>query len=262
MTIAAGFLCDDGIVVCSDTEHTGGSKLNRPKIFTVHDDLILSGAGDSTSIKWVVEALERHYKNSPNFTINDVRAELERTLLKLYKTHIHPFYRGDDPDRPDADILAAVRDRDGTLALFSSANTQVTQVDRYEVLGTGAVLGHFIADWLFDSSQNVKVVKIIGLYIVGQAKRHALYCGGETQLYILPKQRMPRSPVTFWDESTIIRSFHDDLKPALVGARDNSITDAEFEGRLTELMKQLRQVRAASTAPSFNPFDKLGDENK
>jgi 20S proteasome alpha/beta subunit len=42
MTIAAGIRCTDGIVLCSDTEHTeGDGKYEKPKIFS-HDEWLLA----------------------------------------------------------------------------------------------------------------------------------------------------------------------------------------------------------------------------
>lgn len=46
MTIAAGILCSDGIIVCANTEHTGDvNKFQAPKVISIDDRTFLTGAG-------------------------------------------------------------------------------------------------------------------------------------------------------------------------------------------------------------------------
>jgi hypothetical protein len=248
MTIAAGFQCSDGIILCADTEHTGGSKLNRPKIFPLHEDLIVTGAGHDNLIRLAVEDLRRSFGAGASFGAEEVRLKLTEILIEIHQRHLFAFYRPDDLNRPNLSLLVAVRDSSGLLALFSSTDTTVNPVDTYEVLGTGAELGHFIASWLHEPGQDVSVVKIIGLYMIGQAKRHALYCGGDSQMFVIYKdrERNRRPRVTFWDETQIIANFHSDLQPVLIGTYDRGITDEEFNKRLARLVNKLRAIREAS----------------
>jgi len=253
MTIAAGFVCTDGIVVCSDTEHTTTtsiSKKRRRKIFDIRPqvrDFVVTGAGDSRLIRRVAEDLERVFRGQVDLYADDVRSRLEEILAQIHNKHIFAFYKPTDPNCPSVQILVAIRDGKQELRLFSSQETVVTMVDDYEVLGTGADLGDFIADSFYEPNQHVSVVKVIALYMIGQAKRYSQHCGGDTHIYIVDKKPVKGTVWAAWDESEIIREFQTELKPILLGCRDRNITNEEFESALARFVKGVRDIRQITT---------------
>ena len=51
VTIAAGLMCSDGIIVCADTELThGDSKYQKTKLFAFEESLVLTGAAGDTAL--------------------------------------------------------------------------------------------------------------------------------------------------------------------------------------------------------------------
>src|SRR5271170_6684014 len=64
MTIAAGFKCSDGIVLCADSQMTAsdGTKYNAPKIFSYSEnqvDAVFAFAGSEVFSKMCIERLAK-----------------------------------------------------------------------------------------------------------------------------------------------------------------------------------------------------------
>ena len=81
MTIAAGFICTDGLVVCADGEQTDQTtKYHRSKVFTFGDSLIVTGAGASAHIKMTFDKLCDEYRTAQPVNVSDARdvAEIGR----------------------------------------------------------------------------------------------------------------------------------------------------------------------------------------
>lgn len=207
MTIAAGFQCWDGIILCADTQENvdGYIKRSRSKLearpsYGAYPDgkprAIFAGAGDGDFIDYLVEKLWMAMESGK--TINEMVEAVEDTLIGVYGKLI-PLY----PDgMPDAQLLVALCAPatkpvspigDGipevpvgdTLELVKITGPIVNRHLVLESIGFGTILTTYIANRLLYPKMGFQQALPIALYMVDEAKRHVRECGGDTQLVML-----------------------------------------------------------------------------
>lgn len=128
MTIAAGFRCQDGVVLCSDTQITQeGRKSHESKIFPINpsEDCFLVYAGYVGFIKEFVEELRK-------VTANQKGTKLVQVAKTHYRRFHHKHYtQAPKNERAFAYILMTVRGGrklscmghlDGNSILLKNAN--------------------------------------------------------------------------------------------------------------------------------------------
>src|SRR5262245_62171423 len=89
MTIAAGFVCSDGVVLCADTELTASYKQQGQKLWLhTYDTLsvVLTGAGDYVLLKLANSMLSARVK--AGMTVSDVEGQIGEVVTEIVSTHV------------------------------------------------------------------------------------------------------------------------------------------------------------------------------
>lgn len=195
MTIAAGFVCMDGIVLCADTQESipGYTKHSTDKIDRWEDENLtfaITGSGDSEIIQTVaqhiIEAGRREY--TPNNYLYGDRAKtlIEEAFLKFFKKHLLPYPQN---ERPFVELLIAIQCHHNRYLLKASGTT-VRNLDPgispgADCIGSGVMLGHSLIEKLYNPFIDLDDLIIVACYIVFQAKKWVDGCGGNTDLLVL-----------------------------------------------------------------------------
>jgi hypothetical protein len=112
MTIAAGFRCYDGVVLCTDSEHyVGQSKFYGKKIFQAearNASVYIAGAGHDDYIKSAAESMETEITGKI-VSLDQIKAAFQEIVLDLYRTHFAPSRQANDPNSPSMSLLLAVK---------------------------------------------------------------------------------------------------------------------------------------------------------
>lgn len=99
MTIAAGFLCSDGVLLCADTEHTGwAAKSHHSKVdhFEVPGGKVCFALAGASDLAWsAIQKCKKQLEATPS---NDLVADVETILDTEYRRNVlgHPNYTGFD----------------------------------------------------------------------------------------------------------------------------------------------------------------------
>lgn len=153
VTVIAGFVCCDGIVVAADTEHNSSvAKFQRKKIIYYEDAdcaVRFAYAGHTDYTDMAIDKMRRAISTSDK-TLPGMQAACEEVLLNVYGSHISPFFDMNDQNRPQILLLIAVRVTSGEMQLFRVVDTTVSPVAYFDALGTGEYLARSMADWLYD----------------------------------------------------------------------------------------------------------------
>ncbi len=123
MTIAAGFKCTDGLVLCSDTEYTWDSvlKLPGPKIYTHREpsfSLAFAGAGDVDFIRMAVQRIVNALKGQ-NPTFQQIEVCVQVIIKRIHQEHLYPF-PGITYERPTVELLIGIWTKEGGLELLKT----------------------------------------------------------------------------------------------------------------------------------------------
>jgi 20S proteasome alpha/beta subunit len=203
MTIAAGFVASDGLLLFADTQFTGYSKSYADKIIPENfgDSIVVFAfAGDGDYAKTAIaDSFEAIAAIRERRTVWNIRKSLRRKISKV----IQDYNRNcaDPVNRPE--FLIAIGTDDGSMAMFSTRETAIPPVDRYECRGSGGSIANPAVRDFFESAQSIPLSDLIpcAVYALSVAKRHDAYSGGVSQFAVL--RGMQYYPIVPSHERTI-----------------------------------------------------------
>lgn len=187
VTIIAGFRCDEGIVLCADTQETSGSsKRDVPKLrFEGSGELTdtplavaFCGAGPGPFIDRMVDQAWEDVQIATS--LDEACDEIKRSIEGTYTKYRNIFQDG---QCPTADLIYGVKANGGTR-LFCANGPIVNEKDYYSS-GAGYYLADFLAKRMYSKSLNLRQCAILAAYIIFQAKEHVDGCGGDTHISVL-----------------------------------------------------------------------------
>jgi 20S proteasome alpha/beta subunit len=184
-----GLKCDDGIVLGTDTQHTGAWKTKGEKLFEITGGqgvrLLFAGAGNVSHIRKAVQIMGAAVANAgKDLDLDNVIELTESTLTTIYKKYIDTYPVAEEI-KPHLSLLVGVWSSHGGLALLTSERTTVIPVDDYATVGTGGPLVQYIVETLRGYSNTVAEAKLLALYALKAAKDYDLFSGKETRLKTL-----------------------------------------------------------------------------
>ena len=253
MTIAAGIVCADGIVMCADSQETYGDfkwpvkKLAFPRITTGDFNILIAGAGFGPAIDTATQKIfKRAAMNSPGyeqtfFIIEDVLREMHEKDLTWYPTN--------DRDSLQFRLLIAFKSEGGG-GLFSTDGSLVTKVNTFEIIGAGAVSTKLFAHMLyrqtiFESPDlGAEEGAVLAAFLVHLAKSQQVSIGGKSQLAILTAQGIRFANV--WEIPALEPLFSECLKignELLIDCANPYLSEKEFLASLRDKSRILEESK-------------------
>jgi hypothetical protein len=184
VTIAVGFACTDGFVLCADSEVSLASlKLTGTKVRVCLEGeetkVYMTGAGSPDSFDFVVAACSAHLRDG--MTLDEAQAAIADALAELFEDHLYknPAYAG-LADPLDVQLVIGLWER-GRSRVLQSVTTMVSPVlDGITLRGSGLELGRYVAERFREPirDQSVAQALAIGVTLLAHAKRYVQGCGG------------------------------------------------------------------------------------
>lgn len=197
MTIAAGFVCSDGIILAADTQETivGYTKNSTEKIRIWGDQglgIAITGAGDTDLIETIGPEIERalyvDYAPKEVRFPEDVKAIIQNTMADSFTKYIRPYASFPKDDRPWCELLVAVSVKNEVNeyeCLFKVAGTTAREVTfGAECIGSGLILAKSLIERFYNSFMSMDEALLAACYIMHQTKKWVDGCGGNTDLLI------------------------------------------------------------------------------
>jgi hypothetical protein len=241
MTIAAGFVCDDGIVLGADTQYSNSNiKVSRTKLWqSERRDCVIAAAGDEVLMKEAAETILAQLHEG--IALDDVKEIIEHTMEALYTQHID---RSSDPSY-GLQVLVAVNAADGS-ALFKQSRWAVTSVEHSACIGTGDAFGNYVADRFWGTKKRPIIAGcIVAAHLLQLAKRYEPWCGFDSDIFVLPNpghayrlaDRNIRNIEQFFDSVDAV------LRPLLLVIPDSRYSSDAVEDRLQRFCEGIRATR-------------------
>jgi len=189
MTIAAGFHCADGVVLCADTQQTIPDylKTNVSKFLAMTNDiggyrLILTGAGGENMIEMVWQSImDRLLADRSNGDYGFIEQSIREVVCETAIQHVIPF---PEEERPWFQLLIGVQMKSGGVALLKTENTTVSRVSGYTCVRSVAFAHHALGD--FNCRRyGVCVVRPMAIQMLARVKDHDPNCGKKSEMAIL-----------------------------------------------------------------------------
>lgn len=270
VTIAAGFVCEEGILICADTEYTSsGDKLEAAKIFPRSVDnieFLFTGAGDRSLIAMttdmICDAIEKENVALAGMSLSSRTEEVRRIITTQNQIVYSQYVNYANPPISETQMSIGFLSRDGDICeyrLLGVGSPTVERIDTYECIGAGASIGRWLAKTFYYESCPLDLIKVAALYIVQEAKANVPYCGGGTTIYTLKVKPENRRRMTLWDDESLARDVQRAMRDILFLPRNKSLDDRTFEEMLADLMRRIRDIRADRIRVDNPPFDVSGE---
>jgi 20S proteasome alpha/beta subunit len=263
MTIAVGFVCQDGLVIGVDSEYTeGASKYSGQKIFSFYQlnwSVTIAGAGNMDLVAMIADDLKTE------FTHNDGHSEIHEKIKARTKYFFDEYVdRVQSRDR-EFQLLIGVWTKNGPSRLYKVHEGIVTPVLYYDFIGVGRDLARSTSAWIFDSNLSCEIVAVLARHILELVKECISGCGDASVIAIIEhritqKARglrpTPDEPF-FW-------GLHKLIQPILIGCVDATVADNQFEENLKSFVDKMNEVRcdlmlASKPTPGSTPSSGAAD---
>lgn len=211
MTIAAGVLCTDGMILCADTEHTitedrksQASKVRAWQTVYPHEDhetdtrltIAFAGAGHADWIAAFIQGMDRDYlMDVPDgFDLQIFEEMLETYNQNFFRDYIRAY--AENPNhRPQTHILVLTQFSDGRRAIFHTHENIVLKAEErsFMAVGAGAPVFEGLANVLLGDVSvykpiwTMKQAASISVYIMDKVKSEVPGCGGNSHILMIPK---------------------------------------------------------------------------
>ena len=251
MTIAAGFHCREGAVICADSEmtHADALKYNEEKIrFCYNDDvnMVLTGAGDDDFIRMafnrVTDRITSRVKPINEFT--QVEKILEEVVVGIYKKNIGALPPTQQFDT-GLSLLAAITIKGAQKPkIIKVSDTALTYVYGFDCIGTGGALAKYVYKGLHEPTMSLNQAITLASYVVYAAKKNVPKCGGYTSIALAQQTgvRFDWEPQIAACED-YFHSFDTSVKPLFLACADELISEAEYQRQVECFVLALRQMR-------------------
>ena len=258
MSIAAGFLCTDGILMCADTEMSGGIKYESNKIkryvYEGFGEIVVAGAGQSSYVGMGRDWLDMGFRKAALNLIaikngDDRLVAVERVLAdvsRFLRRHIiEAAYYPNANTVLEMLVGVNITCDQPRIALFHiHYDSSIERVGEFAVIGSGEyVAASYLRILVKDESYPMDVMTAIALFVIYEAKKSAEGVGGSSHVFRIPSPSVTR----WWDDLKVASLVEDAMRLCLVDSRNvTEISRDVLEARARDLVRRILDVRSSS----------------
>lgn len=278
MTIAAGFRCSDGVVLCADTEiSAGASKFTQSKFHMSHHVACRPAfiyAGDRDYSIMAIELLVGGIMETESKGGADILNSIREKLIELHDS----YYTRSTHDRSfELQAIGTVWVKDKRHLLLINGPT-MSVVTGAECIGSGSYLGAYVIDSMLPQRASSIETAYVAAYLLFLAKRYVTFCGGNSQIIILndkgggwrPFPDDPMTSISIRDMESDFDSLQANLQGVLLGlANFENVKGADYEKVLAHFSakaKTLREKRAKQIREAIEHYQDMqereADQNR
>jgi hypothetical protein len=158
LTLAVGFNCTDGILICADQKHTNGvSQFHASKIYQVNGEgvqILVALAGHMDYGKMVVDLLRENIDVCTNMA--NITAAVHGAVKKVFVDRISTVFRNGDPSRPQIEaiigVTACASDPAFKPLVWKVVDASVNKIAGFDAVGTGQDIARLYLKWLYPTT--------------------------------------------------------------------------------------------------------------
>jgi hypothetical protein len=248
VTVAAGFVCQNGIVLCADSQESAGDyKFPVEKVLTRGDawtEVAVVGSGYGPLVDMASQRIAgRLLGGYQDYDIIEKR--ISETLNELYETSFRLYPVRDEEDRI-IDLLVAVKLlKTGYPILFHTSATAISRVSEYVIVGSGRAAQYEVQN-LFSRWMRVSrgILIAVQLLKVAEAVLHTV--GGRPVIVTMHSADVGMGVADDWqvDETAkALRQFDAQISSLQMDFADLSLGDDSFVEKLRQLETRLIEDR-------------------
>lgn len=255
MTIAAGFVHREGVLLCADSQQeTGPMKTQAPKLGSFEcsgGHVAYALAGHVAFAESAISKCRRALKaKAAGGTFN----KLEEVLDNEYRRVVfkHPQYPADWTLHYW--LLLAIQSPEQGVSLYVTHENTIRPVNTgFECIGVGQYLGHYLIGGSYVPNMREQDILVLAAYMLNRVDDHVPGCGGPCQFVAMHNDGSV-SPV----ESTMLnaieekaREYESHARALLFQAVTSESTHEQFGDHIRVLEAHLLKVKSSPEASQF-----------
>jgi hypothetical protein len=189
MTVAAGFRCRDGILLCADSQETitGYLKTDKRKIVTHFTDNFVVGIAGAGTSDYIETAVAQVFQTIPPDAADlaAILKGLKAALLEFFKSSLQPWAAHPEQDRPTVELLVGITHKNGSSGLYHYSGTSINSIHGAKTIGAGVLLANSLASTYWNSTYHLVHTASLATYILWKVKKGVDTCGGRTDMIML-----------------------------------------------------------------------------
>jgi len=249
VTLIAGFKCDEGFVICADTQEivkrgkvdhrTTRQKLVPVKVGTF--SAAIAGAGSGNLIDAFVSRLEGTFDGSELTELIHLKELLKDDVLAFAEEQQVPISEIDDNLRF---MIGVHSPESNKCALWETSAGYPIEVNTFALVGYEDERYKYAAQNFYRPNMPTSQAVCLGLYIMWLAEQTSPYVKAPITVVILKN-----GGINFVDPTKIgfldhkVRVFTAEFEAQFMACADTSLQGTEFSERLTEFAKTIIQFR-------------------
>lgn len=250
MTIAAGLVATDGILLCADTLYTDGqTKDYRDKIFSWTGKgaaACFAIAGNATIARMVVDeccdALSGY--RGRTLSISNILTIARPIVKNAYEQYVDTR-PSDERQAADFWLLIAASAATQGFRLYSSMRSAIARVDTFECIGVGRQVGRYIIEPSYRGDMTVDGAAVLAIHALAAAKERVDGVDGKSQFLAVKDGFVsPVVPQNVDSWEMYVLQFRTAASRLLLTLGDGSVDEQAFNEGLEEFCKEARSIRA------------------
>ena len=268
MTIAAGFLCREGVLLCADTEVTGWSlKYHESKLghFDCPGGEVAFAVAGNTHFGWAaIQKCARKLKQTPPEETLDV---IDKTLDREYRRNVlsNPLVASDQSLHYN--LLVSLWSPGAGTSLYVTNQTAIRPVYGFECIGAGNELAGYLIRPTFSASMHLREALSLASYALKAAKDSVPGCGGMSIFLIVLNDgrfgtitSVNAGPTKNLEEYSNAYDFS--TRELLVSLTNTNTQDDDVERYISEVFsKRVMDVRRQWSADYAKRFAEFAKRN-
>jgi hypothetical protein len=263
MTIGAGFVCPDGVVLAADTKesfqddsHTYVNKIVvdrhflsnklRPKTEAAY--LAIAGSGSGPLVSHVINRIKPIFHECATQDISVFRDALVELMPQLYDSPAFRNYPCSDMVELMTQFIVVMRPDSSKASVFEVNSSVVEEIPHgVTIIGHGTM--RETADELQAMNLGMWDSTVAALYLISEAKRHYSSVGGVTHIYSIPHygpQMISPEGEQIFDQGAKevlfgrLRKWHHEL---VMLAASIVITDESYKSQMAVFQEDHQRIR-------------------
>jgi hypothetical protein len=245
MTIAAGFVCSDGLVLFADTEEQEGymkTEVEKIQIYPGSNcSLLITNAGQG----YLADSLiDRIFDEIETTTADEaaIISKIRETILKFHREEVG-LYPADNEHKQVGLILGLQVDERAAILLHSAA-TALRKVKQFAVIGFGAEI-KFLAQQMYQKGMPIKHGILIATHLLKTAIEHVQGCGGQSRIGTLSDGgAQMRHIYDVWGDQRLFSYLQANYRAVLLSIPDEDITDEQYDNCLGWFVEEAWKARS------------------
>lgn len=193
MTIAAGFICKDGMVICADREESSGaSKKVGQKLVTLHADpwnMTVATAGSAAAGDLAVKRLQEAFilqfasTRTDPYGLYGLEQKHEQVIIDvLTKLHEDHIWKNPTTDHSIKLIIGVSFLKLNRQYLYLTQDNIPQPIDSYCCMGVGEDLCTYFAERLYHRQLSIEEMMLLASFIFREVNASIQFCGKGTDM--------------------------------------------------------------------------------